>query len=142
MKQLPPYRLIFSSTLLLCLLLGALGCNSDQCDPDLPCFYERPDSGFVHLNLTINGDNPLVPIAIYEGAIDDSILLVRDTVPDTDVFYYLAADQRYSASARYREAQLTILAVDGDRIRTRRETNCDEVCFTIEDAFINLTLQR
>ena len=117
-------------------------CNNNQCDPDLECYSVRPDSGYVNLTITINNENQWVPIAIYEGQIDDSVLLLRDTVTDNILFYYLAADTRYSATAEYKEAQLTILAVDGDRIRTRRETNCDDLCFTVNDANINLSLKR
>lgn len=126
------------------LLTGILfaACNNDDCDPNLDCYSDRPDSGLLFLNVTINSENTEVPIAIYEGNVDDSVLVYRDTIADTRVSYYLAADRKYGATARYRLSNFSIIALDGDKIDTDRQWNCDDLCFTVESGDLSLELKN
>jgi hypothetical protein len=141
MKQHP--ILIF----LVALMISAnfWGClNNDICDPDLPVeceFYDQPLYAPLNILVTIDDDNPYVPIEIYVGDVEDGNLYLTDTLVD-DARYEVDIDARYSATATYQNLGRTIIAVDGDRVKSKSSDNCGITCWEAKSGTINLRLKK
>lgn len=121
---------------LLCLLplLGLLACDdNDQrvnCnDPRFVCDFARPSFADFRIRLTIDGENPRVPIAIYAGRLEDERLIGRDTLGIPEVIYQLPTDEYFTVTATYRHRGRTIIAVDGDRTRVSNTDECGYACW-------------
>jgi hypothetical protein len=118
------------------------GClnNGTDCVPSGNCTSIAPTTADLRLKLTINSENASVPIAVYEGDASDSLLYFRDTIAATTISYTVAVDQRYSAVAKYRRGNVTILAVDGDKTKLTSNNDCGDRCYQVTDAQLNLRL--
>jgi hypothetical protein len=112
--------------------------NTDDCDPNLVCNTVQPTNGAIDVSVTINSDNPYVPMAIYYGNASDSNLYFEDTV-FSDPRYYLPIGKRYSIVAKYRQRGNTVYAVDGGKTTYTSTTNCGETCY--EDDILQLNLK-
>jgi hypothetical protein len=129
------------------LLLGAsislAACNNNDpaCD-DFPttCNTVEPLSGSLTINLSPDGENQAIPIAVYNGYIEDNALYFVDTIRSANITYDVPFG-RYSASATYRRGTQTITAIDGARVRVRSNRECDYTCYTVDGGNINLKLK-
>jgi hypothetical protein len=130
--------LLFLIGISIAVFLSACNDNSN-CDTSQDCNTIEPDSGYVHLHITINDENPLVPITVYYGYPEDNDIYFRDTVNAEDYYYTLEVDERYSVEAKYKRGNQTIIAVDGGRLDVTNSDNCNETCYEVQD--LNLKLQ-
>lgn len=121
------------------LCLGCLN-NSDNCIPSGNCTTLPPTTATLTLNITVNVENPRVPVAVYFGDASDSLLYFVDTLSTAVQAYTVDIDTRYSAVAQYRRGALTILAIDGDRTRLTSSDDCGDTCYDVDDASMNLKL--
>jgi hypothetical protein len=138
----PRNWLVLTLGLLLCLPFTACLNNNTDCVSSGSCITVEPTTADLNLRLTINTENPVVPIAIYLGDASDSVLYFRDTINTESISYAVALDQRYSGVAKYRQGQFTILAVDGDRTKLRSKNDCGDLCYTVDDATLKLQLAK
>lgn len=142
MKRTPILSLLIVAASLLplsaCFLLND---DDDDCDPNLTCNTVEPSNATISVALTIDDENPWVPLEVYQGNASDSILYLRDTATG-DISWDLPVDQRYSVVAKYRQGSRTVLAVDGGKISTSSFTNCGETCWTTDDLNLNLRLLK
>jgi hypothetical protein len=107
------------------------GCESCDC----PTVTE----GTLRLNLTINGENPRVPIQVFRGNIENGDLMVIDTVSESSVTFIFPAPGTYSATATYKKGNATVLAINGGKLTvTTDECECDQG----ETLRLNLRLAR
>lgn len=137
-----------SSLLLLFFVFASTGfwsCNNnDDCDPDFPVvcdFYDPPLFAPLNILVTVNDDNPYVPIEIYLGDVEDGNLYLVDTLDD-DARYEVDIDERYSAMATYQSLGRTIIAIDGDRVKSKSTDNCGVTCWEAKSGTINLRLKN
>ena len=135
----------FYGFVIICLvLIGSTGCYNEEenCD-ERPiwedCRYDRPSEGDLIISVTINAQNPRIPISVYEDDFESGRLVFRDTLDVNEAAYILPLGY-YSATAFYVVGADSILAVDGDDITAEQVEYCDEDCWEVSDADIDLRL--
>lgn len=115
--------------------------NREQCDPWYSCNEFKPDSSTIYIDVTINSQNPWVPIAIYRGDVDDGVVLLLDTLYETrSPGYRFPVKEDYSAKAIYVEGSGNIIAYDGGRLNFERIENCDVNCYEERALTLDLVL--
>jgi len=135
----------FIKAIIILVLLTLVGsCNeylgiSVDCDD---CWGFKPDSADLLIYLTINQDNPEVPIVIYRGNFEDGEVDFLDTARQSTYTLYSAIDQYYSVTAEYKVDGKTIIAVDGDVMKAKNATSsCEFDCWIITDGEFSLELK-
>jgi hypothetical protein len=123
------------------LLILSQGCNSVDCDVNMSCDTNQPTTGQLSVKVSINDENPAVPIRIYRGFIEDSVLYFVDTLTTSKVDYYVDIQQRYSGVATYKSGTKAILAIDGDKVSYSTNDNCGFTCYTVKDGSLRLDLR-
>ena len=117
--------------------------NSEDCaDYDYSdCNTIEPLEVALNIKLTINDANPKVPITIYEGKIEDNHVVKIDTVSASKYSIPLPPDKYYSAKARYKDGNIIVYAIGGDKVKKNHTTVCDSTCWSTEEGNINLELK-
>lgn len=127
------------------ILFFAFSCRSkyeDCTDQDYAnCNTEIPQTGILSIRLTINEENPAVPISLYEGNFEDGRLIRLDTVRVGRYNYSLLPDKDYSVTATYQEGGNTIVAVSGGRINLIRYRMCELQCYDVDEPVLDLRLR-
>ena len=107
------------------------------------CYRIKPDDGELIIQVTINGENPKVPIVIYRDKIESGRIRIRDTVSEKTVYIEVPLNHYYSVKAEYKAGNDSVFAVDGDRIKTHRVTDqCDTICWIIKGGRYDLRLKE
>jgi hypothetical protein len=139
-------RGLLRAGLLFLLALPPAGC-SDEGDEDLPyaplgCERTEPDLGHLNIRLTLNRENPRVPITVYRGDVDAGEIVESDTVSVDRFSYELATRERYSVTALYIAGADTILVIDEARIGIDSKDYRDGTCYTSDDGEIDVRLEE
>jgi hypothetical protein len=106
-------------SLLLALAGNFMGCETEDwsfkvdCDE---CYGYAPDSANLIIYLTINQENPAVPITLYKGSLEAGIVDWRDTATTSEYRLFSAVDEDYTVKAEYKSGNKTIIAYDGDQM--------------------------
>ena len=138
-------RMSVINIIFVCMLIFAFSCRSkyeDCTDQDYAsCNTEIPQTGTLSIRLTINEENPAVPISLYEGNFENGQLIRQDTVRQSRYNYSLSPEKDYSVTATYREAGKTIVAVSGGRINLVRYQMCELQCYDVDEPELDLRLR-
>ena len=105
------------------------------------CFDDYSKS--VELRVTIDQENPYVPITLYRGSIDKGEIVAEDTI-DTESYFSseIDFDEYYSAIAKYSHGGRVIFAVDGQKLRKKFDQNsCRNPCYIIKGDVLDLRLK-
>jgi hypothetical protein len=126
-------------------VMAAFGCSSDD-DGELPfapegCLDTKPATGHLHVQITLNAQNPRVPINVYEGPIESGRLVRSDSLGVSQFSYELPADHSYAVTARYLVGQDTVLAIGSDDIRTSQTQYYDAYCWEVGDGKVDVRLK-
>ncbi len=106
------------------------------------CYWEKPDSEFLVLNLTINELHPEVPIVLYRGDVEDGQVDWVDTARESPFQVYSAVNQYYSVSAEYKLDGKTIKSIDGDDMKAKFVSeSCEYSCWIITGGYMELELK-
>lgn len=105
------------------------------------CNTTEPLQVSLNIKVTINGENPEVPVSIYEGKVDDNILVLTDTIRTPTYSVLLPPDKYYSVKVRYRKGTSIIYAIGGDKIKKTGTGVCDSTCWTTEQGHVNVELK-
>ena len=106
------------------------------------CTILKPDSADLIVHVTINEDNPYVPLVFYKGVIDDSIVDWVDTTRDETLYLYSEIDEFYSVEAKYKNGDKTIIAIDGDKLKASRVSDvCDADCWIVKGGILDVRLK-
>jgi hypothetical protein len=106
------------------------------------CYYNEPDSGDLIVYLTINSENPGIPLTIYKDQVDDEWIEYIDTAFSSPYYLYVALDEFYSVKAEYNSGNRIIYAVDGDKIKSKFMTEaCEFDCWIISGGVIDVELK-
>ena len=146
MKRLLKIQPSVYTLMLLAVMLFSLSCNSSNtdCNPadGVPpnCDDIEPTTGVLSMDLTVNTENPFVPIAVYYGYVDDSVLYFQDTIGSKSVSYDVPIGQRYTVVAKYAMQGRTVYAIDGGKVKLKTNDNCGYTCYTTVDLDLNLQL--
>ncbi len=147
MKHITKYRLIYI-LLIFQLLIISVGCERDvpsklvaidcnDCDP------VRPEEGKLIVTLTINDENPFIPLIIYKGNIEDNNIEYIDTSYSADYWVRVPVNNYYSISAEYKSGDKTIFAVDGDDFKIKySKSDCDYPCYYYYGGYYDLQLRN
>jgi hypothetical protein len=131
-------------TLIPLITLSLIGCNifNEECEErpiGIECEHQRPTHGILNISVTINSENPSVPVNVYRGDFESGILILSDTLNINEVEYILPINE-YSATAKYISGQDTIITVDGGEISAELTEYCGEYCWEVHDADFDLEL--
>lgn len=93
----------------------------------ISCKKTNPDlqEGEVNIKLTINPENPWVPITVYEGNFEKNNIVAEDTVYEKEYSVTLPLGH-YSVTAVYKVGDKTIIAVDGDEISLEEDSDDED----------------
>lgn len=148
MKYNPTIHLRSLGFLFLSIMMVFLGCNNsnNDCDPTagIPsnCNDIEPTTGDLSIDLTINTENPFVPIEVYYGYAEDNVLYFTDTLSGSSTSYSVPVNQRYSVVAKYAMQGRTVYAIDGGKVKLKTKDNCGYTCYSTVDLDLNLKLAR
>ena len=131
--------------LLIGLIIIVSGYSSCDIFPNVncdDCYSNKPDSAEIKMSFSINSENPIVPLVVYKGKVEDRKVEWIDTTNKETFYLYVKIDQYYSVVATYKSGARTIYAVDGDKITTRYVTDaCKEDCYIITHNELDVRLK-
>ena len=112
-----------------------------DCDPDV-CTLTEPDSADLIVHLTLNEENPYVPLIFYRGKIEDDLIEWIDTADTETLYLYSPVNEYYSIKAFYKSGAQTLIAVDGDKLKTSFITDvCEYDCWIIRGGILDVRLK-
>ena len=133
-------------SLLLLLIISTIAC--ERYEPVsagvdcTQCFQQRPEWLQLNAKVTINAENPYVPLVIYIGDYDNGQIDWIDTTYNEDYWVDVKPDRYYSVVAKYKDGSKTIFAVDGDEVKLKRtRSDCDQECYYQKGGYIDVRLQ-
>lgn len=122
-------------------LLSLPACDNMFIDPCLDCYQDKPNKGILSVSLTYSDGEAGIPVTLFLGPIEDSLMVLQDTVSDTHMDYWVNVGHRYTAVAEYHIGPKTIYAVDGDKVSVYLDTeSCDVPCWKPNDGKANCRL--
>lgn len=146
MKQKLTYGLFYLMLLIPFIIIG------NGCEREVPsklvavdcydCFQVRPDSGKLIVTVTINDENPYVPLVIYQGNIEDNNIEFVDTSYTDEYWVRVPVNKYYSIAAKYKSGDKTIFAADGDDFKIKyTENDCDYPCYYYYGGYYDIQLR-
>jgi hypothetical protein len=105
------------------------------------CETTEPYDGNFHVKLTINSENPAIPIIIYKGKLEENIIYMQDTITESTYDTLLPIDNFYTVAAKYKVGSTTVTAVDGDKISKSHTKTCDSTCWSVNTGSANVRLK-
>ncbi len=107
------------------------------------CYQDKPDSGPLQIKVTINDENSFVPLVIYRGNFESNDIEYVDTAFNSDYSVDVPVDKYYSVTAKYKNNGRIIFAVDGDNLKTAKNTqDCDQDCYYFKGGYIDVRLRK
>lgn len=114
-------------------------CGDDNSDK---CFDIKPDSAYFNIKVSINKQNPFVPLSVFDGRYETQKLILQDTLYFDTTKIYLKVEKYYTFVANYNYNNKTIKAIRGQRIHIYNEIDEQgNTCWKIPKTLINLTLR-
>ena len=121
-------------------------CNKETTNQPVDCsqcFTVAPDSGFLALHLTINPENPRIPVTVYQGNVEDHQIIFRDTLKLAAAKILMPANQSYAVTATYIRGIDTIIAVDGTKLEVKKAAGqCGKTCYVVLGGYLDLRLKN
>lgn len=106
------------------------------------CYYIQPDSANLVVNITINSENPSVPLVFYRGKVEDGIIEWVDTSSSPRLELYSPVNDYYSVEAIYKNGDKIIIAIDGTRLKLKHVSDvCDRDCWIITGGILDVRLK-
>jgi len=144
-RALKMKALIWAAGLLAGGLTAMVSCNPEEwfildCSE---CYTEEPEIAEINVRLTINQTNRKVVVRVYEGRVEEEILVLADTSFTDTWGAILPVNRYYTVTADYRGHRVYyITAIDGAFLRTEKiRTRCDRPCWVIRGNNFNLRLK-
>jgi len=106
------------------------------------CYQEKPEWGSILVHVTIDDENPRVPLVVYFGNFEDGNIDWYDTADTKEYYIEVRSDYYYSVTAEYKKGEKTIYAVDGDKIKLKYSSeDCDVPCYYFKGGYFDLKLR-
>jgi hypothetical protein len=107
------------------------------------CYQEKPETGPFNAVVTINSENPFVPLVIYRGNVEDNNVEYVDTTWESSYWVEVPVNAYYSVAAEYKVGDKIIFAIDGDKLKTKyTENDCDEPCYYYKGGNVDVRLRE
>jgi hypothetical protein len=126
------------------ILASVFSCEKDFLTKCPDCTSDEPET----VDLIIYVDNPVssvsnLTINIYEGNLEDNILIKSYSMQNREVTYFEAQiNKKYTVTANYTYGNRTYIAVDSAIPRIRYEPDeCDNPCYYIYNKNLDLRLK-
>jgi hypothetical protein len=107
------------------------------------CVENKPDSASLTIKLTINGENPYVPIVVLKGKFkydyNPTDIVRVDTISDGTYYLPVATDNYYSIKAEYKDGSKIVYAIDGDNFTT---VKCEDHCWVANGGYLDARLKK
>ena len=136
-----------SKIILLLLLISAVkfsSCEKEDLNFYIDCDYcleEIPEWDTLKVYVTIDDENPFVPLEFFIGDYDDGIVDWVDTAYEEEFWLISEVDIEYSVKATYHKDDKIIVAVDGDKIKgVDGEGDCYAPCYYLRGGTLDVTL--
>jgi hypothetical protein len=116
-------------------------CNkyaSEDCVPSDDCYPYELDSGYVTIKITYNGSGPGVPVVLYDGYVEDNVIIWSDTVYQNEISFWLPTKKRYAAEAYYQVGGLWTVALDGKKLKEESYEDCGTTCYEVAEIILDL----
>ena len=140
-------HIIYRVAMLLVFMMAGLSCERlDGIILDgfncADCYQSKPVDVELHVFVTLNSENPYVPLTIYVGDFDDNQIELVDTTYNTSYLVLVRPGRYYSVRAEYKDGTKTIFAIDGDNVKLRENTSdCDAPCYYQVGGYIDVRLK-
>ncbi|MEI6765249.1 MAG: hypothetical protein WCM76_06370 [Bacteroidota bacterium] len=135
------------SVIIFALCVVCCGCKSSVSEQDCQsydytdCETTEPVAANLNIRLTINAENPWVPVSIYRGRVEDSVLVKYDSIKEEKYSVLMETGSYYSVVARYISGDKIIYAIGGDKVSKSSQTTCDSICWTVTEGNVNVELK-
>ncbi len=107
------------------------------------CLDAIPDSADLIVRVTINGENPFVPLTYYEGDYEEGIIILNDTTWTEEGLLNSKVGVDYSVKATYIKDGQPVIAIDGDRLRVADGSgDCYPPCYFIRGGSFDVRLKE
>lgn len=107
------------------------------------CLDAIPDSADLIVRVTINGENPFVPLTYYIGDYEEGIIDFIDTTWTEERLLFSKVGVDYSVKAKYKRDGKPVIAIDGDRLRTVDGSgDCYPPCYFIRGGTLDVRLKE
>jgi hypothetical protein len=104
------------------------------------CTPEEPATDYLLIRLSEN--NPTATINVYEGELEDGVLLNSANPPNDSYRIDVRLNKKYTVTARYERNGKIYTAVDSAIPRTKfTETQCEDACWYVYDNELDLRLK-
>nr|MDA3822644.1 hypothetical protein [Bacteroidales bacterium] len=122
------------------------GCEQEDLDFYIDCDYcmeEIPLYDTLWVSLTINEENPYVPLKFYLGDYDNGTEDWIDTAYSGEFWLVSEVDVKYSVKATYKRGDETIVAIDSDKIKAvNGEEECYAPCYYVRAGTLDVRLAK
>lgn len=128
---------------LLLTLVALYSCrdNATDCE-NFDCMTQEPYEHEMKIKVTINSENPQVPIWVYEGKFNDtSHLVYLDTLKESTTTVFFPLNKYYYTKALYKKGGKTIYAIDGVFFKKYSRSVCDSTCWYIKNESMDVRLK-
>ena len=106
------------------------------------CEGTKLDTADLLVYVTLNDENPIVPLVLYRGNVEEGHVDYVDTAYESPHHIPAAVDQFYSITAEYRAGDKIIVAVDGDKMKIKNEDDtCGPTCWIIKGGYLKVVLK-
>jgi hypothetical protein len=107
------------------------------------CLDAIPDSADLIVRVTINGENPFVPLTYYVGDYEDGVVDFIDTTWTEERLLLSKVGVEYSVKATYKVDGAPVIAIDGDRLRVvDGSADCYPPCYFIRGGTLDVRLKE
>lgn len=124
------YPSVFSVILVLLFIFKFSSCEQEDLEGYVncnDCLEYSPEWDTLWVRVTINEENPFVPLVFFLGDYENGDIDWIDTTYTEEYWLISKVDTRYSVKATYRRGAKLVNAVDGDELRV---VNGDEDCYS------------
>ena len=109
------------------------------------CFSDEPKKASIEVKLdpvTPDSGSYAANITIYEGNLEDSLVIGSYSIPISEWKYEVDINKKYTFTATYVSSKATYIAIDAVYPRVRYDNKkCTDPCYYVYDNKINLRLK-
>ncbi len=105
------------------------------------CYTLFPETSWLIIDFTLDGENTSIPITVYNGFPDRSPVVFSAMCDTTPVFVEVPMNNYYSVKAGYKHGDDSVYAIDNAHLEAKLVTGlCDEDCWIITGGEYNVRL--
>lgn len=144
MKKTPNFtKIIFAALLVVSVKFAA--CEQEDNDFYIDCRFcldTIPVWDTMWVSVTINEENPFVPLKFYVGNYENGAIDWVDTAYEETFWLLSEVGTEYSAKAFYMKNSKPLVAVDGDKLRlVDGAGDCYSPCYYVRGGTLDLRLK-